>query len=112
MARPAQRPVRRERRGDCRFGGGIAFRVAGGNVGSLRLLDDLIPLVALALTYLTARTLLLDVVRAGEPFDPRLVASAGEIGLGASIALLTIDQPWNVIAPFRSRSPCSTCRRG
>ncbi|MDX6414946.1 MAG: hypothetical protein QOH23_2356 [Gaiellaceae bacterium] len=77
---------------------GIAFRVAGGNVGSLRLLDDLVPLVALALTYLTARTLLLDVIRAGEPFDPRLVASAGEIGLGASIALLTIDQPWNVIA--------------
>jgi HD-GYP domain-containing protein (c-di-GMP phosphodiesterase class II) len=67
---------------------GVAFRVAGGNVGSLRLLDDLVPLVALALTYLTARTLLLDVIRAGEPFDPRLVA----------IALLTIDHPWNVIA--------------
>jgi HD-GYP domain-containing protein (c-di-GMP phosphodiesterase class II) len=78
--------------------GGIAFEAAGGEVGSLRLLDDLIALVALALAYLTARALLLDVVRARESFDPRLVASAGEAGLGAVLALLAIDHPWNVVA--------------
>jgi HD-GYP domain-containing protein (c-di-GMP phosphodiesterase class II) len=76
---------------------GLVFEVAGGNVGSLQLLDDLVPLVALALAYLTVRALLLDVVRARENFDPRLVSSAGEAGLGAAIALLAIGHPWNVV---------------
>jgi putative nucleotidyltransferase with HDIG domain len=76
--------------------GGIAFERAGGDVGSVRLPDDLIALVALSLAYLTARALLLDVVRARENFDPRLVASAGEAGLGATLAFLAIAHPWNV----------------
>src|SRR5205814_5914080 len=77
--------------------GGLAFEHAGGTVGSLRLLDDLIPLVALALAFLTVRTLLVDVVEGRETFDPRLVASAGEAGLGATLALLAIGHPWNVV---------------
>src|SRR5690349_21198388 len=76
---------------------GLAFELAGGDVGSLKLLDDLVPVVALALAYLTVRALLLDVVRARENFDPRLVSSAGEAGLGAAIALLAVDHPWNVV---------------
>jgi hypothetical protein len=76
--------------------GGLAFEVAGGSVGSLHLLDDLIALVALALAYLTARALLLDVVRGHETFDPPLVAGAGEVGLGATLALLAIGHPWDV----------------
>jgi hypothetical protein len=76
--------------------GGLAFEVAGGNVGSLQLLPDLIALVALALAYLTARALLLDVVRGREAFDPRLVAGTGEVGLGATLALLAIGHPWDV----------------
>jgi len=77
--------------------GGLAFGLAGGETGSLRLLDDLIAIVALGLAYLTVRTLLLDVVRRHETFDPRLVASAGEVGLGATLALLAIGHPWNVV---------------
>jgi len=76
---------------------GLVFEVAGGDVGSLQLLDDLVALVALGLAYLTVRALLLDVVRARENFDPRLVSSAGETGLGAAIALLAIGHPWNVV---------------
>jgi putative nucleotidyltransferase with HDIG domain len=76
---------------------GLMFEVAGGDVGSLRLLDDLVPLVALALSYLTVRALLLDVVRARENFDPRLGSSSGEAGLGAAIALLAVGHPWNVV---------------
>jgi len=76
---------------------GLAFEIAGGDVGSLRLLDDLIPVVALALVYLTVRALLLDVALARESFDPRLVASAGEAGLGTALALLAIGHPWNVV---------------
>jgi HD-GYP domain-containing protein (c-di-GMP phosphodiesterase class II) len=76
---------------------GLAFEVAGGDVGSLRLLDDLIALVALALAHLTVRAVLLDVVLARETFEPRLVSSAGEAGLGAALALLAIGHPWNVV---------------
>jgi HD domain len=76
--------------------GGLAFEVAGGSVGRLHLLGDLIALAALALAYLTARALLLDVVRGREAFDPRLVAGSGEVGLGATIALLAIGHPWDV----------------
>ena len=76
---------------------GIAFRAAGGDVGNLRLLDDLIALAALALAYLTVRALLVDVVRGRETFDPRLVTGAGETGFGATLALLAIGQPWNVV---------------
>ena len=76
--------------------GGLAFELAGGNVGGLHLLQDLIALVALALVYLTARALLLDVVRGRETFDPRLVSGTGEVGLGATLALLAIGHPWDV----------------
>jgi putative nucleotidyltransferase with HDIG domain len=76
---------------------GLVFELAGGDVGRLQLLDDLVALVALALAYLTVRALLLDVVRARENFDPRLASSAGETGLGAGIALLATGHPWNVV---------------
>jgi HD-GYP domain-containing protein (c-di-GMP phosphodiesterase class II) len=77
--------------------GGLAFELAGGTVGQLRLLDDLVPLVALALAFLTVRTLLVDIIQGRETFDPRLVASAGEAGLGAALALLALGHPWNLV---------------
>ena len=76
---------------------GLVFELAGGDVGTLTLLDDLVPLVALAVAYLTVRALLLDVVGARENFEPQLVSSAGEAGLGAAIALFATGHPWNVI---------------
>jgi len=76
---------------------GLVFEVAGGNVGGLSLLDDLVPLVALSVAYVTVRALLLDVVAGRENFDPRLVSSAGEAGLGAAIALLAVGHAWDVI---------------
>jgi HD-GYP domain-containing protein (c-di-GMP phosphodiesterase class II) len=76
---------------------GVAFEVAGGDVGRLTLLNDLIAVVALGLAYLTVRAVLLDVVRARETFEPRLVTSAGEVGLGAATAVLAIGHPWNVV---------------
>jgi HD-GYP domain-containing protein (c-di-GMP phosphodiesterase class II) len=76
---------------------GVVFEAAGGSVGSLKLLEDLIPLAALAVAYLTVRAVLLEVVAGRENFDPRLVSSAGEAGLGAAIALLATGHPWNVI---------------
>jgi HD-GYP domain-containing protein (c-di-GMP phosphodiesterase class II) len=77
---------------------GLAFRAAGGAVGELKLLDDLIPLVALALVYLTVRAVLIDMLLGREAFDPRIAWSLGEVAFGAVIALLAIAHPWDVIA--------------
>src|SRR6266566_4943669 len=77
---------------------GEAFRFAGGHVGELKLLDDLIPLGALALVYLTVRALLLDLVFAREAFDPRIAWSLGEVAFGVVVALLAIAHPWDVVA--------------
>jgi putative nucleotidyltransferase with HDIG domain len=76
---------------------GVAFRIAGGTVGELKLLEDLVPLAALAVVYLTARALLLDMVYAHEPFDPRIAWSLGEVGFGVAVALLAITRPWDVV---------------
>jgi putative nucleotidyltransferase with HDIG domain len=76
---------------------GVAFRTAGGTVGELKLLEDLVPLLALAVVYLTVRALLLDMVYAHEPFDPRIAWSLGEVAFGAAVALLAITHPWDVV---------------
>ncbi len=76
---------------------GVAFRVAGGHVRELELLDDLVPLIALALVYLTARAVLLDMVLAREAFDPRIAWSFGEVAFGVAVGLLAIVHPWDVL---------------
>jgi putative nucleotidyltransferase with HDIG domain len=77
--------------------GGIAFRVAGGETGSLKLLDDLVPLVLLGVAYLTVRALLIDVLLKREAFEPSLATAAGEVALGATVALLSYGHAWNVV---------------
>jgi len=76
---------------------GVAFRIAGGDVGALRLPDDLVPLLAVAVVYLTVRALLLDMVLAREGFDPRIAWSLGEVAFGVAVAILAIDHPWDVL---------------
>jgi putative nucleotidyltransferase with HDIG domain len=77
--------------------GGVAFRVAGGDTGSLRLLDDLVPLVMLGVAYLTVRALLIDVLLKREAFEPQVAVTAGEVALGAAVALLSYSHSWNVL---------------
>ncbi len=77
--------------------GGVAFQLAGGETGSLQLLDDLVPLVLLGVAYLTVRALLVDVVLEREAFEPSLPAAAGEVALGAAVALLSYGHSWNVL---------------
>ncbi|MFL5927429.1 MAG: HD-GYP domain-containing protein, partial [Gaiellaceae bacterium] len=78
--------------------GGYAFLWAGGHTHELVLLDDLGPIAALSLVYLTVRSSLLQVVWAREPFQPDLTAAAGEAALGTAIALFAIHHPWNLVA--------------
>jgi HD-GYP domain-containing protein (c-di-GMP phosphodiesterase class II) len=77
--------------------GGIAFELAGGRTGDLALLDGLVPVLALGLTYATLRAVLFDVGVAREIFDPRIGAAAGEVAFGTAIALLAIARPWDVV---------------
>jgi putative nucleotidyltransferase with HDIG domain len=79
------------------LGGGLAFHVAGGETGSLRLLDDLVPLVLLGVGYLTVRALLMDVLVKREAFEPGLATVGGEVALGAAVALLSYAHSWNVV---------------
>ena len=76
---------------------GVAFGVAGGTVGELKLLEDLVPLAAVGLAYLTVRALLLDVLVRRESFDPHFASALGELALGAATALLALLHPWDVI---------------
>jgi putative nucleotidyltransferase with HDIG domain len=77
--------------------GGLAFHLAGGDTGNLRLLDDLVPVVLLGVVFLTVRALLIDVVLEREPFEPHIAAAAGEVALGATVALLSSAHSWNVL---------------
>jgi putative nucleotidyltransferase with HDIG domain len=78
--------------------GGAAFGMAGGDTAALRLLDDLVPLLALALALVTVRTLLIDVLLEREAFEPPWATAAGEVALGAAAALLSYQHSWNVLA--------------
>jgi putative nucleotidyltransferase with HDIG domain len=80
------------------LGGGYAFLAVGGHTGSIELLGDLGPVTALALVYLTVRTMLLQVVAAREAFQPDLAAGIGEAALGTAVALFATDRPWNLVA--------------
>jgi putative nucleotidyltransferase with HDIG domain len=77
---------------------GVSYRLAGGHLGRLQLLNALVPIVALGIVYLTVRGVLLDVVDGRESFDPRLGVGAGEVGFGTIVALLATTHPWDVVA--------------
>ena len=78
--------------------GGAAFAVAGGTRGSAALPDDLVPLLALAVAYLTVRNVVLELVGADEPFHPNLTAAAAEAALGALVVELARSHAWNALA--------------
>jgi HD-GYP domain-containing protein (c-di-GMP phosphodiesterase class II) len=77
---------------------GYAFELGAGRTGHLALPDDLVPLTALALAYLLVSRGLLQVVGGLEVLQPDFAAAAAEAGLGAILALFTLDHPWNVLA--------------
>jgi putative nucleotidyltransferase with HDIG domain len=77
--------------------GGYAFLWAGGHTGRIELLVDLGPLAALALVYLTIRTMLLQVVAGRAAFQPDLATGAGETALGAAIAVFATGHAWNLV---------------
>jgi HD-GYP domain-containing protein (c-di-GMP phosphodiesterase class II) len=80
------------------LGAGYAFALGGGQTGQLRLPDDLVPVIALAIAYLMISRGLLELVGGGEALQPDFAAAAAEAGLGAVLALFALHHPWNVLA--------------
>jgi HD-GYP domain-containing protein (c-di-GMP phosphodiesterase class II) len=80
------------------FAAGYAFALGGGRTGHLALPDDLVPLTVLALVYLLVSRGLVQVVGGFEVLRPDFAGAAAEAGLGAVVALLALDHPWNVLA--------------
>jgi HD-GYP domain-containing protein (c-di-GMP phosphodiesterase class II) len=77
---------------------GTAFELAGGQVGSLRLPDDLVPLVALACGYWGTRWVLVALAFPWHTPPAEAVALAGETALAVLIALLADGNHWNLLA--------------
>jgi HD-GYP domain-containing protein (c-di-GMP phosphodiesterase class II) len=77
---------------------GTAFELAGGRLGSLRLPDDLVPLVALMCGYWGARWLLVALALPWHAPEVEPVALAGETALAVLIALSAEGNHWNLLA--------------
>jgi HD-GYP domain-containing protein (c-di-GMP phosphodiesterase class II) len=73
--------------------GGYAFLLAGGELGSIRLPEDLLPVVLGGAVYGVAKTLLEGVVD-GEVLHPDFLLGATEIGLGLALAVAALDELW------------------
>jgi HD-GYP domain-containing protein (c-di-GMP phosphodiesterase class II) len=77
---------------------GYAYGLGGGAAGRLTLPDDVVPLAALALSYLLVSRGLLELVGGGEALQPDFAAAAAEAGLGAILAVFALNHPWNALA--------------
>jgi len=77
--------------------GGVAFALAGGTVGHIRLPEDLMPAVLAGIVYVTMRTLLEGII-ARQAALPDLVTSSAGIGLGIVLAYAALRELWLAIA--------------
>jgi HD-GYP domain-containing protein (c-di-GMP phosphodiesterase class II) len=77
--------------------GGLAFQLAGGAVGHMRLPDDLLPVAVAGIVYVTARTLL-EGLATSRTTLPDLVTSSSEIGLGLVLAFAALQELWLAVA--------------
>jgi hypothetical protein len=91
------------------FAGGWAFRLAGGESGTLELPHDFVAVLALAVAYYTVDILLTSAVvafhggirvlgLARDAARDALPSSASEAGLGVALALIVFTEPWAVLA--------------
>ena len=74
--------------------GGYAFLLAGGEVGSIRLPEDLLPAVLGGAVYWAAKTLLEGLVTGEAVLHPDFLLGATEVGLGLVLAVAALDELW------------------
>jgi HD-GYP domain-containing protein (c-di-GMP phosphodiesterase class II) len=74
--------------------GGYAFLLAGGEVGTLRLPEDLLPAVLGGTVYWVAKSLLEGLVSGEAVLHPDFLLGATEVGLGLTLAVAALDELW------------------
>ena len=77
--------------------GGVAFTLAGGNVGHLTLPEDLLPAAVAGLVYVIALTLL-EGLATQRPVLPDLLTASSGVGLGIVLAFAALRELWLAIA--------------
>jgi HD-GYP domain-containing protein (c-di-GMP phosphodiesterase class II) len=77
---------------------GAAYELAGGSVGSPGLPGDVIPVVAVGLTYYTVYALLLTAAVPWNGIQTDPLVAVGETALAALTGLFAARQPWNLLA--------------
>jgi HD-GYP domain-containing protein (c-di-GMP phosphodiesterase class II) len=74
--------------------GGYAFQFAGGEIGSIRLPEDLLPVVLGGVVYWVAKTLLDALIEGEAVLHPDFLLGATEIGLGLALAVAALEELW------------------
>jgi HD-GYP domain-containing protein (c-di-GMP phosphodiesterase class II) len=74
--------------------GFYAFRLAGGEAGSIRLPEDVLPVVLAGFVYWTGRTVLEGLLKEHAAVHPDILVGTAEIGLGLVLAFAAADEVW------------------
>jgi HD-GYP domain-containing protein (c-di-GMP phosphodiesterase class II) len=76
------------------LGAGYAFELSGGVVGTLRLPEDVLPVVLAGFVYWTARTALDGLLKEHAAVNPDFLVGTAEIGLGLVLAYAAAEELW------------------
>jgi HD domain len=75
--------------------GGYAYLLAGSEIGSIALPDDLLGVVLLGIVFTAAKTLVVRLSARDTIFEPDVLAASAEIALGAALAVAADASLWN-----------------
>jgi HD domain len=81
--------------GAASFAGGYAYLLAGGEIGSLALPEDLLALTVFGVTFSVVKTLVVRLAAGSTAFEPDLLPAGAEVALGAAIAVAVDANLWN-----------------
>ena len=76
------------------LGAGYAFELSGGVVGTLRLPEDVLPIVLAGFVYWTACTVLEGLLKEHAAVNPDFLVGTAEIGLGLVLAYAAAEELW------------------
>lgn len=76
------------------LGAGYVFQLSGGVAGTVRLPEDVLPVVLAGFVYWTARTVLEALLKEHAAVNPDFLVGTAEIGLGLVLAVAADDELW------------------
>ena len=77
---------------------GFAFQFSGGEVGVVRLPEDLLPIFVMGTVYMTVRALLIPIGSGHVAMRPSILTSSAEVGLGLGLAVAAVENLWLIVA--------------